>query len=135
MFLRETKETENNIERMFHQVRQKMKQKVTLKKKSDHEMFVVSSLIGRIDYHGALGDTCSSVNILPKVMTDQLGVKIKPSEDSFSFVDCSKVNSRGIIKNLQVQIGKALVPMNFHAIDIKIDWNSFILLGRAFRLL
>ncbi|KAF3485081.1 hypothetical protein F2Q69_00052407 [Brassica cretica] len=92
MFLRETKETENDIERMFHQVRQKMKQKVTLKKKSDHEKFVVSSLIGRIDYHGALGDTCSSVNILPKVMTDQLGVKIKPSEDSFSFVDCSKVN-------------------------------------------
>ena len=135
MFFRETKETENDIERMFHQVRQKMKQKVTLKKKSDHEKFVVSSLIGRIDYHGALGDTGSSVNILPKVMADQLGVKIKPSEDSFSFVDCSKVNSRGIIKNLQVQIGKALFLMNFHAMDIEIDWNSFILLGRAFRLL
>ena len=41
MFLRETKETEDDIRRMFHQVREKMAQRITLKKKSDPRQFTV----------------------------------------------------------------------------------------------
>ena len=33
MFFRETKEAEEDIRRMLHQVREKMKQRITLKKK------------------------------------------------------------------------------------------------------
>ena len=31
-----------------------------------------------------------------------------------------------------MQIGNALVPIDFHVLDIKLNWNSFLLLGRAF---
>ncbi|KAF3530002.1 hypothetical protein DY000_02039750 [Brassica cretica] len=31
-----------------------------------------------------------------------------------------------------MQIGNALVPIDFHVLDIKLNWNSSLLLGRAF---
>ncbi|KAF3504609.1 hypothetical protein F2Q69_00042215 [Brassica cretica] len=71
---------------MFHQVREKIRHRITLKK-SDPGKFVVPCLIGGIDYARALCDMGSSVSILPKMMADHLRVKIKPLEDSFTFFD------------------------------------------------
>ncbi|KAF2608575.1 hypothetical protein F2Q68_00044344 [Brassica cretica] len=31
-----------------------------------------------------------------------------------------------------MQIGNALAPVDFHVLDIKLNWNSSLLLGRAF---
>ena len=36
------------------------------------------------------------------------------------------------MRDLEVQIGNALVPVDFHVLDIKLNWNSSLLLGRAF---
>ncbi|KAF3542850.1 hypothetical protein DY000_02007740 [Brassica cretica] len=41
-------------------------------------------------------------------------------------------NSGGIVRDLEVQISNALVPVDFHVLDIKLNWNSSLLLGRAF---
>uniref|UniRef100_A0A0D3CRG1 Aspartic peptidase DDI1-type domain-containing protein n=1 Tax=Brassica oleracea var. oleracea TaxID=109376 RepID=A0A0D3CRG1_BRAOL len=65
-------------------------------------------------------------------MGDQLGLKIEPSSESFTFVDLSERSSGGIIRDLELQIGNALVPIDFHVLDIKLNWNSSLLLGRAF---
>ncbi|KAF3512681.1 hypothetical protein F2Q69_00007194 [Brassica cretica] len=132
MFFRESGETEEDIDHMFHQIRKKMKQRVVLKKKSDARKFAVSCMIGGYSYPNALYDTCSLVRIMPRVMADQQILKIERSGDSFSFADCSKVNSVGIVKNLQVQIGNALVSVDFHVMDNQIDLNSSLLLERAF---
>ena len=86
-------ETEKDIEKVFNQVREKMRQMITLKKRSDPGKFVVSCLIGGIDYPIALCDTSSSVSILPKVMADHLGLEIEHLKDSFTFVHCSQRNS------------------------------------------
>ncbi|KAF3584386.1 hypothetical protein F2Q69_00030710 [Brassica cretica] len=67
-----------------------------------------------------------------KVMADHLGLKVDPSQESFTFVDCSQRSSGGIIRDLEVQIGNALLPVDFHVLDIKLNWNSSLLLGRAF---
>lgn len=57
MFFRETKETEKDTERMFHQAREKMKRRVILKKKeSESGKFLVSYLIGGIDYPCSVPD-------------------------------------------------------------------------------
>ncbi|KAF2552819.1 hypothetical protein F2Q70_00011825 [Brassica cretica] len=85
-----------------------MRQGIALKKKSDPGKFLVPFLIGGIDYPSALCDTGSSVSLLPKVMADHLGLEIEPSEDSFTFFQY------------------------FHVLDIKLNWNSSLLLGRAF---
>ena len=36
------------------------------------------------------------------------------------------------MRDLDVQIGNALVPVDFHVLDIKLNWNSSLLLGTAF---
>ena len=132
MFFRETNETEDDIRRMFHQVREKMKNWITLKKKSDPEKFAIPCLVKSIEFPRALCDTWASVSILPRVMADQLGLKVKPSKESFTFVDYSQMNSWGIVRDLEVQIGNDFVPVDFHVLDIKLNWNSSLLLGRAF---
>ncbi|KAF8092057.1 hypothetical protein N665_0425s0001 [Sinapis alba] len=109
-----------------------MKQRTCLKNKSDPGKFAVPCLIKGNEYPSALYDTGSLVSIMPKTMAEELNLKVETSNDSFTFVDCSKVNSGGIIKNVPVQINNTLVPVDFHVMDIHIDWNSSLILGRAF---
>ncbi|KAF3556691.1 hypothetical protein F2Q69_00012843 [Brassica cretica] len=86
---------------MFCEAREKMRMRITLKKKSDPEQFAIP---------------CT----------------VEPSQELFTFVDCSEKNSGGILRVLEVQIGNALVPVDFHVLDIKLNWNSSLVLGRAF---
>ncbi|KAF2570236.1 hypothetical protein F2Q70_00004217 [Brassica cretica] len=101
MFFRETRETEEDIRRMFCEAREKMRKRNTLKKKSDPGQFAIP---------------CT----------------VETSKELFTFVDCSLRNSEEIVRDLEVQIGNALVPVDFHVLDIKLNWNSSLLLGRAF---
>ena len=55
MFFRETKEAEEY--RMFHQVKDKMKNRTTLKKKSDPVKFAIPCLVKGIEFPHALYDT------------------------------------------------------------------------------
>ncbi|KAF3605749.1 hypothetical protein DY000_02049355 [Brassica cretica] len=119
MFFKETKETEEDIRRMFHQVREKMKNGITLKKKTDPWKFAIPCLVKGTEFPYALCDTGASVSILLRVMADQLGLKVESSKESFTFVDCSQRNSGGIVRDLEVQNGNALVPVDFHVLDIK----------------
>ena len=109
-----------------------MKQRITLKKKSYPVKFAVPCLFKGIEFPCALCDTGSSVSILPKVMADYMGLKIEPSEDSITFVDYSTTNSGGILTDLDLQIGNALVPVDFHVLDNKQNKNHYLVLGRAF---
>ena len=130
MFFRETRETEEDIRRMFCEAREKMKKRITLKKKSDSGKFAISCTMKGIEFPHALCNTGASVIILPRVMADHLGLKVDPSKESFIFVDCSQRSSGGIIRDLQ--IGNALVLVDLHVLDIKLNWNSSLLLGRSF---
>ncbi|KAF3549913.1 hypothetical protein DY000_02007657 [Brassica cretica] len=109
MFFRETREKEEDIRRMFCEAREKMRMRITLKTKSDPVQFVI-----------------------PCTVKDHMGLQVEPSQELFTFVDCSKKNSGGIVRDLEMQIGNALVPVDFHVLDIKLNWNSSLLLGRAF---
>ncbi|KAF3572855.1 hypothetical protein F2Q69_00059856 [Brassica cretica] len=132
MFFRETRETEEHIRRMFCEAREKMNNRITLKKKSDTRKFAVPCTVKGIEFPHALCDTGASVSILPRVMADHLGLKVEPSKESFTFVGCSQRSSGGLVGGLEVQIGNALVPVDFHVLDIKLNWNSSMFLGRAF---
>ncbi|KAF2576426.1 hypothetical protein F2Q70_00003907 [Brassica cretica] len=131
MFFRETRETEEDIRRMFCEAREHMRKRVTLKKKSDPGQFAIPCMVKGIEFSHALCDTGASFSILPRVMADHLGLQVEPSKELFSFVDCSQRNSGGIVRDLEVQIGNTLVPVNFHVLDIKLNWNSSLLLRRA----
>ncbi|KAG5410179.1 hypothetical protein IGI04_006498 [Brassica rapa subsp. trilocularis] len=72
MFFRETKVTEEDIRRMFHQVRGKMKHRITLTKKSDLGKFAIPCIVKGVEFPHSMCDTGASVSILPRVMADQL---------------------------------------------------------------
>ena len=72
---------------MFPHVKERMKLRITLKKKSDAGKFAIPCMVKGIEFPHALCDTGASVSILQKVMADQLGLKIEPSSESFTFVD------------------------------------------------
>ena len=117
---------------MFYEAREKMKNRITLKKKSDPGKFAIPCTVKGIEFPHALCDTGASVSILPRVMADHLGLKVESSKESFTFVDCSQRSSGGIVRDQEVQIGNALVLVDFHVLDIKLNYNSSMLLGRSF---
>ncbi|KAF2587193.1 hypothetical protein F2Q70_00035928 [Brassica cretica] len=121
MFLRETKETAEDIRRMFCEARERMKKRITLKKKSDPGKFAIPCTMKGIEFPHALCDTGALVSILPRVMADHLGLQVEPSKELFTFVDCSQRSSGGIVRDLELQIGNALVPVDFHVLDIKLN--------------
>ncbi|KAL0656706.1 hypothetical protein Bca4012_077290 [Brassica carinata] len=131
MFFIETREKEEHIKRMFCEAREKMRMRITLKKKNDPGQFAIPCMVKGIEFPHALCNTGAPVSILPRVMVDHLGLQVEPSQELFTFVDCSQRNSGGIVGDLEVQIGNALVPVDFHVLDIKLNWNSSLLLGRA----
>ncbi|KAF3557381.1 hypothetical protein F2Q69_00012783 [Brassica cretica] len=60
MFFRETKETEEDNRRMFHHVWERMKLRITLKKKSDPGKFVIPCVVKGIELPHALCDKGTS---------------------------------------------------------------------------
>ncbi|KAL0745169.1 hypothetical protein Bca101_101111 [Brassica carinata] len=133
MFFRATREKEEDLKRMFCEAREKMGKRVTLKKKSAHGQIEIPCTVKGIEFPHALCDIGASVSILPRVMADHLGLQVEPSNELFTFVDCSPRNSGEIVRDLEVQIGNALVPVDFYVQEIKLNWNSSLLLGRAFK--
>ncbi|WZY99078.1 hypothetical protein YC2023_071407 [Brassica napus] len=57
MFFRETKVTEEDIRRMFHQVREKMKHMITLTKKSDPGKFAIPCVVKGVEFPHSMCDT------------------------------------------------------------------------------
>ena len=91
MFFRETKETEEDITRMFCEAREQMRKNITLKKKSDPGQFAIPCTVKGIEFPHALCDAGASVSILPriKIMVDHMGLQVQRSKELFIFVDCS----------------------------------------------
>ena len=92
MFLRETREIEEDIRRMFYEAREQMRKRVTLKKKSDPGKFAIPCKVKGIKFPHALCDIEASVRILPRIMADHLGLQVEPSKELFTFVDPSQRN-------------------------------------------
>ncbi|KAF3568109.1 hypothetical protein DY000_02013407 [Brassica cretica] len=72
MFFRETKVTQVDIRRMFHQVREKMRHMITLSKKSDPGKFAIPCVVKGVEFPHSMCDTGASVTILPRIMADHL---------------------------------------------------------------
>ena len=102
MYFRETRDKEEDIMRMFCEAREKMRMRITLKKKSDHGQFAIPCTVKGIEFPHVLCDTGASVSIIPRVMADHLGLQVEPSQELFTFVDCSQKNSGGIVRDPEV---------------------------------
>ncbi|KAF3493322.1 hypothetical protein DY000_02052295 [Brassica cretica] len=129
-FFRESTETDKDIEMLFNNVRYKPKR--TLQKEQDPGKFLIPCCILDHTLPNALCDTGSAVSIMVIDTADLLGLKMEPSQDSFTFVDNSMANSAGMIKNVKVEIGDCSIPVDFHVMKSKSGQTSSLLFGRAF---
>ncbi|KAF2569698.1 hypothetical protein F2Q70_00011156 [Brassica cretica] len=111
-FFRESRETDKDIELIFSKVSRKPKR--TLKKEQDPGKFLIPCSIHSNHLPNALCDTGSAVSIMAIDTSELLGLKMEPSKDSFTFVDSSRVNSAGMIKNVKMEIGECIIPVDFH---------------------
>ena len=87
---------------MLCEAREKMRMRITLKKKSDLGKFAIPCTVKGIEFSHAMCYIGPSVCILPRVMADHLALQVEPSQELFTFVDCSQKNSRGIVRHLEV---------------------------------
>ncbi|XP_056852682.1 uncharacterized protein LOC130501879 [Raphanus sativus] len=129
-FFRESKETEKDMEILFNKVCRKRKR--TLKKEQDPGKFLILCSINNHDLPNALCDTGSAVSIMAIDTAEVLVLKTEPSKDSFAFVNNSKANSAGMIRNVKVEIGECTIHVDFHVVELKSGRISSILFGRAF---
>ncbi|KAF2579240.1 hypothetical protein F2Q68_00005091 [Brassica cretica] len=100
---------------MFCEAREKMRRRIILKKKSDHGQFAIPCIVQGIEFPHALCNTGASVSILPRVMADHLGLQVEPSQELFTFVDCSQKSSGGIVRDPEwEQLCLTLIDPNAH---------------------
>ncbi|XP_013639557.1 PREDICTED: uncharacterized protein LOC106344793 [Brassica oleracea var. oleracea] len=129
-FIRESRETDKDIELLFNKVNRIPKR--TLKKEQYPGKFLIPCSIDSHHLPNALCDTGSAVNIMAIHTAELLGLKRELSKDSFTFVDNSQANSACMVKNVKVEIGECIILVDFHAVDIKLGETSSLLFGRAF---
>ena len=122
--------TDKDIELLFNKVSRKAKR--TLKKEQEPGKFLIPCCIHDHDLPTALCETGSAVSIMAIDTAELLGLKMEPSQDSFTFVDNSKAYSASMIKNVKVEIGDCTVPVDFHVVEIKSGKTSSLVFGRAF---
>ncbi|KAF2612199.1 hypothetical protein F2Q70_00011226 [Brassica cretica] len=87
------RETDKDIKLLFNKVN--LKHKRTLKKEQDPGKFMIPCCIHSHNFPNALCDTGSVVSIMAIDTAELLGLKMKPSQDSFTFVVNPKQTHQG----------------------------------------
>jgi hypothetical protein len=83
-------------------------------------------------YDQALSDLGTSVNIMPKVIFEQLQYPgLAPILMYVQLVDSTIRNPEGIVENLLVRVKNSFILANFVVLDMKGDLGVQLILGRA----
>ncbi|XP_048231217.1 uncharacterized protein LOC125370261 [Ricinus communis] len=106
-------------------------------KMKDPSSFTIDITIGDKKHTKAMLDLGASINLMPYLMYEQLGLgELKPTTMSLQFADRSIKYHRGIVDDLLVQVGKLIIPVDFVVLDMENppvrNKEQIILLGRPF---
>ena len=102
-------------------------------KKSDPGRLIILIAIGPHIFQEVVSDFGASVNIMPKVIYDQI------NEDTLLYtnmplqlVDQSLCYPKGVLEDSIVWVGQSYVPIDFVVLEIGGDVRTPIILGRPF---
>ncbi|KAF8110405.1 hypothetical protein N665_0084s0015 [Sinapis alba] len=108
-------------------------QNKAIKKLGDPGKFVLSVQIGRIVFACSLFNLGSSVNLMPYSLVKRLGfTAFKSTRKSLVFADRSVKMPLGVLKDLQVQIGKLWSQLIFLVLDLDEEPKHPLILGWPF---
>ncbi|GJZ48914.1 integrase, catalytic region, zinc finger, CCHC-type containing protein [Tanacetum coccineum] len=104
-----------------------------LKEKEDHGAFIFPiRLEGKVN-ENALADTGSDINTMPYRIYEQLGREdIKKVDRGITMINHTQAEAMGILTNVLCQVGVTTLIAKFLILDILIDCDSPIVVGRGF---
>ncbi|GKA45930.1 reverse transcriptase [Tanacetum coccineum] len=103
------------------------------KKIKDPGLFTLPCGLGDSNPFDTLSDLGSCVNLIPLYLFKTLNVRIlKETENILGLVDGIKSYLVGIVKDIEVYIGKLKILEDFYVIDIEKDPMCPLLVGRGF---
>ncbi|GJX08620.1 reverse transcriptase [Tanacetum coccineum] len=99
----------------------------------DPGLFTLPCRLGESKPFDALADLGSCVNIIPLYLFKKLNIGLLEETDHiFGLADGTKSYPVGIVKNVEVHIGKLKLLNDFYLIDMKKDPETPLLVGRGF---
>ncbi|GJW51051.1 MAK10-like protein [Tanacetum coccineum] len=99
----------------------------------DPRLFTLPCRLGDSKPFDALADLGSCVNIIPLYLFKKLNIGLLEETDHiFGLADGTKSYPVGIVKDVEVHIGKLKLLNDFYVIDMKKDPETPLLVGRGF---
>ncbi|GJZ75681.1 MAK10-like protein [Tanacetum coccineum] len=102
-------------------------------KMEDPRLFTISCRLGDSKPFDTLADLGSCVNIIPLYLFKKLNIGLlEETGHIFGLADGTKSYLVGIVKDVEVHIGKLKLLNDFYVIDMKKDPETSLLVGRGF---
>nr|GEV04800.1 hypothetical protein [Tanacetum cinerariifolium] len=99
----------------------------------DLRLFSLPFRLGNLKPFDTLADLGSCVNVIPLYLFKKPNIRLLEETDHiFGLVDGTKSYPVGIVKDVEVHIGKLKLLNNFYVIDIKKDHETRLLVVRRF---
>ncbi|GKC33895.1 retrotransposon protein, putative, ty3-gypsy subclass [Tanacetum coccineum] len=99
----------------------------------DPRLFTLPCRLGNSKPFDALADLGSCVNLIPLYLFTKLNIELLEKTDHiFGLADETKSYPIGIVKDVEVHIGKLKLLNYFYLIDMKKDPETPLLVGRGF---
>ncbi|GJR09787.1 MAK10-like protein [Tanacetum coccineum] len=99
----------------------------------DPGLFTLPCRLGDSKHFDTLADLGSCLNIIPLYLFKKLNIRLLEETDHvFGLADGTKSYPVGIVKDVEVHIGKLKLLNNFYVIDMKKDPETPFLVGRGF---
>ncbi|GKB77550.1 retrotransposon ORF1 [Tanacetum coccineum] len=104
-----------------------------LKRMKDPRLFTLPYRLGNSKAFDTLADLGSCVNLIPLYLFKKLKIGLLEETDHvFGLADGTKSYLVGIVKNVEVHIGRLKLLEDFYVIDMKKDPATPLLIGRGF---
>ncbi|XP_047943124.1 uncharacterized protein LOC125189954 [Salvia hispanica] len=108
-------------------------QKERAVKQRDPEQFIIRCRIGEGKVDKALCDLGSSINLMPLKYYEKLNIgPLKTSDVTLRLADNSSIKTVGMIEDVLVKVDDFIFPADFIVLDMKMDKNVSLILGRDF---
>ncbi|GJT72122.1 MAK10-like protein [Tanacetum coccineum] len=102
-------------------------------KMGDPELFTIPCRLGDLKPFDTLADLGSCVNIIPLYLFKKINIRLlEETGHIFRLADRTKSYPVGIVKDVEVHIGKLKLLNDFYVLDMKKDPETPLLVGRGF---
>ncbi|GJT68545.1 RNA-directed DNA polymerase, eukaryota, reverse transcriptase zinc-binding domain protein [Tanacetum coccineum] len=96
-------------------------------------LFILPCRLGDSKHFDTLADLGSCVNLIPLDLFKKLNIELlEETEDVLGLADGTKSYPVGIVKNVEVHVGRLKLIEDFHVVDIEREPTCPLLVGRGF---